>query len=129
MTRPQVTLSPPQAEAAVEMDDFSFVLPSEIKTGPQVWQINNRGQQPHEISLIKLAEGKTMADVAAFMAAPNGPPPFSSAGGLQTIDPGESGWLHLNLTPGEYVAQCHIPEPTSGKPHTELGMVASFSVK
>jgi uncharacterized cupredoxin-like copper-binding protein len=122
-------VQPPQAEAAVEMDDFSFVLPSEIKAGPQVWQIDNEGQQPHEISLIKLAEGKTMEDVAAFMAGPNGPPPFTSAGGLQGIDPGESGWLKLNLTPGEYVALCHIPDPASGKPHTELGMVAAFSVE
>ena len=125
----QVHVQPPQAEATVKMDDFSFVLPSDIKAGPQVWQIDNRGQQPHEISLIKLVEGKTMADVAAFMAAPDGPPPFASAGGLQGIDPGESGWLKLNLTPGDYVALCHIPDPASGKPHTELGMVAPFSVK
>jgi hypothetical protein len=125
----QVNIQPPQALATVKMDDFSFVLPSTIRAGPQVWQIDNLGQQPHEISLIKLAEGKTMADVVAFMAAHDGPPPFASAGGLQGIDPGESGWLKLNLTPGEYVALCHIPDPASGKPHTELGMVAPFSVK
>lgn len=120
---------PPKADATVKMDDFAFILPSEIKAGPQVWQIDNHGQQPHEIGLIKLAEGKTMEDVGAFMAAPNGPPPFSDVGGLQAIDPGESGWVNLNLTPGEYVALCHIPDPASGKPHVELGMVAAFSVE
>lgn len=120
---------PPKADATVKMNDFVFILPSAIKAGPQVWQVDNQGQQPHEIGLIKLAEGKTIADVSAFMAAPDGVPPFSDVGGLQAIDPGESGWVNLNLTPGEYVALCHIPDPASGKPHTELGMVAAFSVK
>lgn len=125
----QTGVQPPKADATVKMDDFAFVLPAEIKAGPQVWQIDNQGQQPHEIALIKLAEGKTMEDVGAFMAAPDGPPPFADVGGLQGIDPGESGWVNLNLTSGEYVALCHIPDPVSGKPHTELGMVALFSVK
>lgn len=120
---------PPKADATVKMDDFAFILPSEIKAGTQVWRIDNHGQQPHEIGLIKLAEGKTMEGVGAFMTAPNGPPPFSDVGGLQAIDPGESGWVNLNLTPGEYVALCHIPDPASGKPHVELGMVAAFSVE
>ena len=125
----QTGAQPPQADATIKMDDFTFLLPAEIKAGPQIWQIDNQGQQPHEIALIKLAEGKTMEDVGAFMAAPDGPPPFADVGGLQGIDPGESGWVNLNLTPGEYVALCHIPDPASGKPHMELGMVTPFSVK
>lgn len=120
---------PPQADVTVNMRDFIFVLPSEVEAGPQVWQINNQGVQPHELSLIRLAEGKTMKDVATWMQTPHGAPPFENAGGLVGIDPGESGWLHLDLQPGNYVALCHIPEPLSGQPHTELGMVRPFSVK
>lgn len=128
-TQEQTGVQSPQADATVKLDDFTFVLPEVIEAGPQVWQIDNQGQQPHEISLIKLAEGKTMEDVGAFMVSPAGPPPFADVGGLQGIDPGESGWVNLNLTPGEYVALCHIPDSASGKPHLELGMVAAFSVK
>lgn len=126
---PQTGVTQPQADGIVKMLDFSYVLPTDIKAGPQVWEIANEGEQPHEINLIKLADGKTMADVQAFMHNPHGAPPFNNAGGLQGIDPGESGWLHLNLTPGEYVALCHIPDPASGKAHEELGMVIPFTVK
>ena len=125
----QAILSPPQAASLVKMLDFAYLLPTGIQTGPQVWEIANEGQQPHEINLVKLAEGKTMADLQAFMDAPHGAPPFSNVGGLQGIDPGESGWLHLNLTPGDYVAICHIPDPASGQSHEELGMIIPFSVE
>lgn len=124
----QREVSEPKANGLVRMLDFSFVLPTEIKAGPQVWKVTNEGQQPHEIALIKLAQGKTIADVQAFMQAPTGAPPFEDAGGLQGIDPGESGWLNLDLQPGNYVALCHIPDPASGKAHEELGMVLPFSV-
>lgn len=118
----------PKADQTVRTLDFSFILPPEIKAGPQVWKVINEGKQPHELALIRLADGKTMGDVAAFMQAPSGPPPFEDAGGLQGIDPGESGWLNLDLQPGNYVALCHIPDPASGKAHEELGMVMPFSV-
>jgi hypothetical protein len=124
----QREVSEPKADGTVRMLDFSFVLPSEIKAGPQVWKVTNEGQQPHELALIKLGQGKTMQDVVAFMQSPGGAPPFEDAGGLQGIDPGESGWVNLDLQPGNYVALCHIPDPASGKAHEELGMVLPFAV-
>lgn len=118
-----------EADATVTLLDFSFIMPTEVKAGPQVWEITNEGPQPHEIMLVKLADGKTMADIQAFMANPHGTPPFSQIGGFQGINPGGTGWLNLDLTPGEYVALCHIPDPASGKAHEELGMVMPFSVE
>lgn len=118
-----------KADAPVNLLDFSFTLPANIKAGQQVWQIVNKGEQIHELALIKLAEGKTMADVAAFMEAPHGVPPFEFAGGLQAVDPGETGWLTLDLQPGNYVAMCHVPDPATGHAHFEMGMVMPFSVK
>jgi hypothetical protein len=118
-----------KADATVKLLDFSFILPTEIKAGPQVWEVINEGPQPHELMLLKLAEGKSMDDVQAFIQAPHGAPPFSQIGGFQAINPGKSGWLNLDLTPGEYVALCHVPDPASGHAHTELGMVMPFSVK
>jgi uncharacterized cupredoxin-like copper-binding protein len=123
-----VKAAAPKADATVKLLDFSFVLPPEIKAGPQVWQVVNEGPQPHEILLIKLAEGKSMGDFQAFMQAPHGAPPFANVGGFQAIHPGETGWLHLNLTPGEYVALCYIPDE-KGKPHIEHGMALPFTVK
>ncbi len=126
---PELAVALPEVAGEVKLMSFSFALPQNIQAGEQVWQVTNEGDQWHEISLIKLAEGKTMMDVTHWMHAPDGPPPFTNVGGMQGIDPGESAYLHLNLTPGEYAVLCHIPDPASGKAHTELGMVMPFTVK
>jgi len=34
----------------------------------------------------------------------------------------------VNLTPGVYVALCHIPDPNTGMAHEELGVVKVFTV-
>jgi hypothetical protein len=128
-SKTQANIAELEIEATVKLLDFSFTLPPEIKAEKQVWKVVNEGQQAHEIDLIKLAKGKTMADVTAFMQAPHGAPPFEDAGGFVAIEPGESGWLHLDLEPGNYVALCYVPDPASGHAHTELGMVMPFIVK
>lgn len=117
------------ADATVKLLDFFFILPAKIKAGPQVWQVTNEGQQPHEIMIVKLAAGKTMSDIKTFMETPHGPPPFSQIGGFQAINPTQSGWLNLDLAPGDYVALCHVPDSASGHAHTELGMITPFSVQ
>jgi hypothetical protein len=118
----------PEADGTVRLLDFSFTLPQQIKAGKQVWEIKNDGKQPHEMVLIKLAEGKTMDDVAAYTANPAGAPPFADVGGMQGIMPGASAWLDLDLTPGSYVALCHIPDMASGEEHMHLGMIMPFQV-
>lgn len=119
----------PVADAEVKLVDFSFILPADIKAGKQIWKVINDGAQAHEINFMKLAEGKTLADVGAWMAKPEGAPPFQNVGGYNAMDPNATGWIDLDLTPGQYVAICHVPDPASGKPHDALGMVLPFTVK
>jgi hypothetical protein len=118
----------PEADGTVRLLDFSFALPQQIEAGKQVWEIKNDGKQPHELVLIKLAEGKTMNDVAAYTADPAGAPPFADVGGMQGIMPGHTAWLDLDLTPGSYVALCHIPDMASGEEHMHMGMIMPFQV-
>lgn len=119
----------PIADATVEMLDFSYKLPEDIQAGKQLWSVVNRGEQLHEINLMKLAEGKTMDDVMAWVMQPAGPPPFMNVGGFQGINPGATGWMELDLAAGEYIAICHIPDPATGKAHEELGMILPFTVQ
>lgn len=119
---------PLTADLTIQLLDFAYAFSSGIEAGPQIWEVENDGDVIHEIALIKLNDGATMDDVEAYMHAPEGPPPFANVGGLQAIDPGTSGWVHLDLAPGDYVAVCHIPDPASGKTHIELGMVMPFTV-
>ncbi len=118
----------PSADATVELLDFSFKLPEAVKAGKQIWSVTNQGQQLHEINLMKLAEGKTIDDVMAWVMQPAGAPPFANVGGFQGINPGATGWMELDLTAGQYIAICHIPDPATGKPHEALGMVLPFTV-
>jgi uncharacterized cupredoxin-like copper-binding protein len=125
----EVSSPQPKADATIKLMDFSFVLPAEIKAGEQVWEVVNEGPQIHEIMIVKLAEDKGVADVQSFLQSPHGAPPFTNLGGFQALTPGETGWLNLNLEPGEYAALCHVPDPASGHAHTQLGMVMPFTVK
>jgi hypothetical protein len=119
----------PQVDGEATLLDFSFTLPETIRAGKQTWKISDQGEQPHELILVKLAEGKTIADVQQWMHQPAGAPPFIFAGGMQAIDAGESAYLHLNLAPGNYVAICYLPDPASGQEHAALGMVMPFTVE
>lgn len=119
----------PEADAMITLLDFWFLMPSETRAGKQVWQIVNEGQQIHDLVIVKLAEGKTRDDVMAFLRAPGGEPPFANVGGIQAINPGETGWLNLDLEPGNYMALCRVPDPNSGVAHEFMGMTQAFTVK
>jgi hypothetical protein len=117
----------PTGNANVTLADFSITLPEAVEA-QQVWAITNNGPQPHEMNILKLADGATMADVAAFFAAPAGPPPYTDAGGLQGIMSGATALLETNFEPGNYVALCFIPDPETGEPHVNLGMATEFTI-
>ncbi len=59
-----------------------------------------------------------------------GPPPFEEAGGIQAMMPGDSGWVRVDLSVGEYGLVCFIPSPVNqGTPHFALGMISSITVQ
>jgi len=126
---PAQTGSAPAADGQVTLRDFSYVLPSTIKTGPLLLKATNQGTQPHEMTLFKLAPGRTQQDLLAYLQKPAGPPPFADAGGIAALAPGTSGWFKVDLAPGNYVAMCFVPDPATGKPHFAIGMISSFAVQ
>lgn len=123
------TVQAPNADAEVTLKDFNFVLPEEINSGKQIWKVTNEGPQPHEMILLKLGDNMTAADVGVWMESMEGPPPFEPVGGMQGLNPGDSGYVELDLSPGSYIASCDIPDPASGTPHAELGMLVQFDVQ
>lgn len=119
----------PAADLSLRFLDFAYAFSEAIPSGPQTWEIVNDGEVMHEITLVRLNDGATMEDVAHFIHAPQGPPPFASVGGMQAMDPGATAWLHLDLTPGDYLGICHIPDMPSGQTHADLGMIIPFTVE
>jgi hypothetical protein len=123
----------PQVAGTVIMRDFSYDMPSTLSAGRTVYRVLNEGpQQPHETNIVKLENGKTLADVTNFVKAPaaaGGPPPFTPVGGMQGLSVNASNFMVTQLQPGNYAAVCFIPDPSSGKSHLELGMGKEFSVR
>ncbi len=122
----------PHADATIEGPDFAFGVPDSLSAGSNVEFVNRSDAQPHEVNVIRLAEGGSIDDVTAFFSGESGggegPPPFAPVGGVQAILPGRSQTMALDVDPGEYVLICAIPDPTDGVPHFKKGMVQHVTV-
>lgn len=122
----------PTADVAVDLVDFAFVMPTELKAGTQTWQITNKGTQWHELAIVKLNEGATIDDVlGAIMAEgePSGPPPFEMVNGWTPMGPEQTAWVTWDLPAGEYTVLCFLPDLNGDfAPHLTHGMVANVTV-
>jgi hypothetical protein len=127
----------PKPDSTITLGDFSFTMPPAF-TGKGTVDISNQGSQVHELAIVKLNPGKTVADAKAFFLTPpgtpppSGPPPFTSIpglGGVTGLSPQQHAWLDMNLTPGNYVLICFFPDPQKGDiPHALEGMVKEFKI-
>ncbi|MFO7662743.1 MAG: hypothetical protein R6X18_09130 [Chloroflexota bacterium] len=127
----------PTADVTIDMVDFNFVVPSEIESGPKVWQINNKGTQWHEMAVVKLDEGVTVNDLVDMLmleGASEEPPsfegaPFEEVAFWAPNGPGETGWVTWDLPPGEYTVICFLPDVNGDMtPHVAHGMVGQLTV-
>jgi uncharacterized cupredoxin-like copper-binding protein len=132
VTEPATAGELPEGDAEVAAKDFSFEPPDRLSAGTQTVTLTNDGPQPHEAALVRLNEGTTVEDIQAIIASgepPSGPPPWVSAGGSTAIMPGDQTTMTLELQAGEYAFVCFVPDPASGKPHIDLGMIAPLTVR
>jgi hypothetical protein len=110
--------------------DYGFDGPDQLPAGLTTVRIVNQGQDLHHIQFLKLLQGKTAADFSsAIAAAPNGLPEWVQyAGGPNANLPGSQASATINLTEGDYVLMCWIPDKR-GVPHVALGMQKALSVR
>jgi hypothetical protein len=128
VTGPATNAAAPNADVTLVLDDYVFNFDKPLSAGPHTIKVENTASQDHEIELIKLAPGKTLADMQKWSVELKGPPPGSAIGGVAGMKPGTVNYFDVNLTPGEYVAICYIPDHKDGKPHFMHGMVRQFTV-
>jgi len=109
--------------------DYHFDAPAEIPAGLTTFRLVNQGHEAHHALLIRLADGKTAADLGAAMKQHDGPLPTWAvvAGGPNAPAPGASTEATIALTPGAYVMLCVIPSADHA-PHFSKGMVAPLTV-
>ncbi len=116
-------------DGTVSAHNMTFTLPKTIH-GHGVYRFSDTDRRDtHEFGVIRLNPGVTAADVIAWVKAPAGPPPFTSAGGYGAVTPGHGGWLRLSLSPGRYAAICFVfDDAPPFLPHAAMGMVVPFTV-
>jgi len=107
--------------------EYQFEMPDTLPAGPTLFHLTDDGNQLHHVTLVKLEQGKTLAD---FTALPPGPFPAWAVfmGGPNTPMPhGGQDEDVVDLSPGNYAVICVIPD-TDGKPHMMKGMVKALTV-
>ena len=132
VTEPASAGTVPAGDASLTLQDFAFVGLETLSAGPHQVSVTNKGPQPHEATIVKLADGVKASDLAAMFTsaeAPSGPPPFTTAGGVAGIAPGETISMDVDLPAGNYAYLCFIPDPASGAPHAALGMIGALTIK
>jgi hypothetical protein len=119
----------PTPDVTVTLADYNFTIKGALTAGKHTIKVVNDGPQQHEVEIIRLAPGKTVKDVADWMASMQGPPPANAIGGVAGLDKSMGGFATVDLTPGNYALLCLIPDAKDGKPHVAHGMVKEFTVK
>ena len=129
----------PTADAVIRLVDHSFTVESPLTAGRHTIRVENAGTEPHDVGLLKLAPGTTIADLQAWLNPERArrsddgksPPPLetigSVAGGIAAIAPGMSAYFDTTLTPGEYVLFCMVTAP-DGRSHIEHGMIQQLRI-
>jgi uncharacterized cupredoxin-like copper-binding protein len=122
--------SAPVADVVVSLSDYAFAVKSgTLSSGKHVIQVVNDGPQSHEVELVKLAPGKTVKDLLAWVAKPEGPPPGDAIGGIVGVSKGATGYFNAELSAGNYGFICFVPDAKDGKAHFEHGMTKEFTVQ
>src|SRR5690348_4203272 len=109
--------------------DYSFDGPDTIPAGQITIRLQNRGQEPHQLQLLKLDQGKSSVDLAAALQAGGGvvPPWAKHMGGPNGIGSGDASEATVFLEPGSYVIICGIPSKNH-QTHAALGMQRALRV-
>lgn len=123
-------VSPP--EVMVEGTEYTFHAPDSLAAGPTAFAFTNRGHQRHEVKIVGLKAGVTMAQVqeAAKADSPLGELTEPTSG-ILTAGPGATtpGRILVTLQAGRYyVLVCGFQETEDAPTHDQLGMVHEIRV-
>ncbi len=107
----------------------SLEAPSKHAAGDFRLQLVNEDDTPHDVSVFALNPGATIEDLVSYLDGRESAAPGVFAGGVQAVEPGESGLTVLFLTPGEYALVSLFPEPDGVTPGFQVGMISRLTVE
>jgi hypothetical protein len=101
-----------ESDKRLVLSDYEFGLGDDALLEAGDYEIRNEGPQVHEAVLYAPADGSTVDDVLAGVAAMN-------VGGANLT----------TLTAGEYVLMCFVPDVDDGAPHFVHGMIQAVTIE
>lgn len=121
---------PPRHDAVVNLTDYAFQLSAPLTAGRRVIRVENGGRESHEVSVIRLSPGRTIADLSAWLANPGATSVEEVAnvvGGVSSLAAGAEAFFEVELAPGDYVLLCLVTA-ADGRSHVEHGMIHQLTV-
>jgi hypothetical protein len=125
--------SPASSAAAPNMvtftaKEYAFDGPDSIPAGLTMFHLSDAGKELHHLSIIKLEQGKTFADLQAAFKNPGPPPAWAVAyGGVNPPAPGATAAAMEVMEPGNYAVVCFVETPDH-VPHMAKGMMRPLTV-
>ena len=120
------TAALPRGTQQVSMVDFAYLGPEQWKAGSHLLRVENRGRQDHQLRIVRLLAGSTLKD---WMNADDPGTRAKPVAGVARLGPGAVAYLPVELSRGEYVLHCLVPDAASGRPHAVLGMFRAIHVE
>jgi hypothetical protein len=107
--------------------DYAFEVADTVAAGPITIRLHNAGQDFHEVDLMRLTDGRTMADVAHAIETRQHMPWAAELGGVAAVSPGDEAAVTIDVPAGSYVVICGVPD-AHGTPHAMKGMLRALVV-
>lgn len=115
-----------QRTVTVITHDYAFEMPDTLPAGLTTFRIQNQGEEPHEMVLVKLGENESLAD----FLAPHPPGKFAHGpvGGPAADFPRtDQSNATIVLEAGRYAVLCGVPT-VDHVPHIKKGMIKLLTV-
>jgi hypothetical protein len=121
---------PDATELSVTAGDYFFEIDGEVPAGKVAFVMENIGEEPHHMDIVRLRDGTTAADLEA--AAETGLEAVDAliigeVGSTAEAAPGASAVVNVDLETGVYGVGCFVRSP-DGSLHFEQGMRTVFTV-
>jgi len=112
----------------IHAKDYAFAAPKQIPAGMTTFHVVNDGPGLHHVTIVRLSDGKSLADLSDALKNPGPLPDWATfVGGPNAPDPGHDANATIDMKPGDYALLCFVDIP-GGVPHFAKGMAAPLTV-
>jgi len=123
------TAPEPIPDITLRLSDYRFDWSKPLTAGRHTIRVETLPGQPHEVTLFKLAPGKSLKDLIGWVqSGMGGPPPAAPIGGIAGVAPGIPSTFTIDLQAGDYAVVCFLEDHKDGKPHFVHGMTQAIKV-